>query len=36
MKEFKEVNGIKSWYKNGKRHRGNDLPASIHSDGKQY
>jgi hypothetical protein len=28
-------NGTQLWYKNGKRHRDNDMPAVIYSNGTQ-
>jgi hypothetical protein len=31
-----EYNGTKSWYKNSKRHRDNDLPAIEHVDGAKF
>jgi hypothetical protein len=30
-----DKNGNQIWYKNGKRHRDNDLPATINKDGSQ-
>jgi len=31
-----DENGVQRWYRDGKRHRGNDLPAQIWTNGTQF
>ncbi len=36
LKTYTNINGGQRWYKNGKAHRDNDLPAMIYTNGTQY
>jgi antitoxin component YwqK of YwqJK toxin-antitoxin module len=36
LETYKNINGNQWWFKNGKRHRDNDLPAVIFPNGAQY
>ena len=35
LETYKNINGDQIWYKNGKQHRDNDLPAIIYANGDQ-
>jgi hypothetical protein len=35
LEKYENINGYQYWFKNGKIHRDNDLPAAIYSNGDQ-